>query len=394
MNGRIRPTADLRPCLPALLAAAVLVTGCDTSTYLGRWFRWRQSDVGDYRRFPSRSIERGGPVFRFHGDPEAAALSLTYGVDGDTVRSRLSELARATGTTAMVVARGDTLLFEGYFNGYTRDSMVTSFSVAKSITSLLVGIAVEDGLIESIDAPVTRHLPELERRDPRFREITLRHLLDMRSGIAFRDHDLPWGDKPKVYYDPRLRERVLTKLEIEGPPGERWAYNSYNPVLLGLVLERVSDTTVAEFVEERLWKRVGMEFPASWSVDGTAAPMEKMESGLNARAIDFAKLGRLVLRQGRWDGARVVSREWIERSTSPEPGCELQDFRPRRICYRRGWWLHPGGDDGPRAIGAWGHLGQYLYVFPGEDIVVVRFGQETGGVSWPSVIQELVDQLD
>lgn len=282
-----------------VLAVLLLLTSC-TSSYMGRWVSWRSSDINDWHRFPSRSIANAPPKFTFTKSDPGADLTIRdprVNAVGDVSLARLAE---QTSTTALLVIKNDTLLFEGYYNGHGRDSVNTSFSVAKSITSLLVGVAVGEGLIASIDDSIAAYLPELGARDSRFSRITIRHLLDMVSGIRFRDHDLPWGDKPRAYYHPNLRKVLLHELEIADEPGRRWAYNSYNPQLLGLILERVSGTSVAQYMESRLWMKLGMEFPASWSLDGNAAPLEKMESGVNARAMDFAKLARLVLRRGNW----------------------------------------------------------------------------------------------
>ena len=369
------------------LTAAAL----STSTYLGRWVWWNRSDIGDLHRFPSRPILDGPSTFTFAVAPRPLDPELEVERAGETERIRLRELARRTGTTALLVVRRDTLLFEGYYGGHGRDSLSTSFSVAKSVVGLLAGIAVDEGLFGSVDDPVTEYLPELALRDPRFRRVTLRHLLDMRSGIAFRDHDLPWGDKARAYYEPHLRERVLDEIEVERPPGETWAYNTYNPMLVGLALERASGTNVARFTSSRLWHPLGMEYPASWSTDGHTAPMEKMESGLNARAVDFAKIGRLLLERGAPGGRRVVSERWIEASTRGGPDCGLEAFRPVPLCYRLGWWITPAGEDRRWAVEARGHLGQYISVFPEERLVMVRFGRELGGVSWPSVFQALAD---
>jgi CubicO group peptidase (beta-lactamase class C family) len=282
------------------------------------------------------------------------------------------------------------MLFEGYYNGYDRESVNTSFSTAKSITSLLVGIAIDEGLIHDLDDPLTRYVPELADRDAGFAQITLRSLLDMKSGIAFRDHDLPWGDKPRAYYHPHLRHVLLRELRVAEAPGTRWRYNTYNPILLGLMLERATGETVSEFTSSRLWRRLGMEFPATWSVDGDTDPIEKMESGVNARAVDFAKLGRLVLRRGDWNGQRIVSEQWVDESVTPPPGCALADFLPQQVCHHHAWWLHPASGEQRLAIGAWGHLGQYIYVFPNEQMVLVRFGRKLGGVSWPGVFRAVV----
>lgn len=365
---------------------ALTLASCGTDTYGGRWLHWRASDIGDVHRFPSRPLERSERPFLF--TPARHPGALVIEVPGNGGGEELATLAERTGSTALLVIRRDTLIFEGYFNGYTRDSVNTSFSVAKSITSLLVGIAAAEGTL-AVDDPATAYLPELAERDRRFDDITLRHLLDMESGIAFRDHDLPWGDKPKAYYRPDLRRAVVQDIRVAEPPGGRWVYNTYNPIVLGMVLERATGATVTEFTHSRLWSPLRMEYDGSWSVDGTVDPMEKMESGVNGRAVDFAKIGRLVLRRGDWDGRRVIPESWIEASIVPEPGCEIDGFRPRRICYQRGWWLHPGGDDQRYAVGAWGHLGQYVYIFPEQELVLVRFGRKTGGVYWPDAFQAI-----
>lgn len=384
MSRRIIPIA----LIVGVLATTILVLGgAFTSSYMGRWFGWRSSDVDDWRRFPSRSILKGTQPFGFTEVLNPPDLLIPDPRSEGEHSISLSRLAEQTKTTALLVIHNDRILFEGYFNGHERDSISTSFSTAKSITSLLVGIAVDEGLIASIDDPITKYIPELAARDSQFSHITIRHLLDMRSGIRFRDHDLPWGDKARAYYHPHLREVLLRELQINEPPGGRWVYNSYNSQLLGLVLERVSGGTVAEFTESRLWKRIGMEYDASWSVDGEVEPLEKMESGLNARAVDFAKLGRLILHGGNWNGTQVVSTSWIAESITLSPGCELAEFHPRSVCYLHSWWLYPETADQRHAIAATGHLGQFIFVFPQEKLVMVRFGREDGGVSWPAIFQ-------
>jgi len=375
----------LRP-LVGLLIVSALVSSC-TSSYLGRWFGWRASDIDDWRRFPSRPIAAAEEPFRFISHLPMADLTIPDPRKNGGRSIALSRLAEQTRTTALLVIRNDTLLFEGYFHGHARDSVSTSFSTAKSITSLLVGIAVDERLIGSVDDPVTKYVPELATRDARFARVTIRHLLNMTSGIRFRDHDLPWGDKPRAYYHPHLRHVLLRELQIAEAPGQRWLYNTYNPQLLGLVLERVSGTTISRFAESRLWSRIGTEYDASWSVDGAVEPLEKMESGVNARPVDFAKIGRLMFHRGDWNGTRVVSSSWIDESTGIAPGCELAAFAPRSVCYQHAWWLYPETDHQRPAIGATGHLGQFIFVFPKEHLVMVRFGERDGGVSWPAVFQ-------
>lgn len=380
-----------RPLLLGL-AAALAFGGC-TSTYAGRWIVWNWSGIEDHLRFPSRAVEAAPAAFHFPVAAGGPELRVEVERRGRTRLVSLDELGRSTSSTALIVIQRDSILFEGYFNGHQRSTINTSFSMAKSITALLIGIAIDHGFIHSVNDRLTDYVPELAARDVRFTRLTLAHLLDMRSGLRWRDHDFVTGDKPRAYYDPRLRRLVLEKIGFAGEPGERWVYNSYNPILLGVVLERSTGRTVAEFLSERVWRRIGTEFPASWSTDGERDPMEKMESGVNARAIDFAKLGRLVLAGGTWNGEGIVSAEWLASSTRALPGCELADYRPRAVCYRRAWWLYPDRGNGTTTIGATGHLGQYIFVFPEQELVIVRFGRRYGGVHWPTVFRSIAEAV-
>ena len=195
-------------------------------------------------------------------------------------------------TQAFIVIQDDAILYEQYFNGASRDSIVTSFSTAKSFTSTLIGIAISEGYIHSVDDPITDYLPELAERDPAFANITIRDLLMMSSGIKYVEFPFVNGDDAKTYYYPDLRQLALEDTHIVGLPGEQFHYNNYHPLLLGMILERATGTSVANYLQEKIWKPVGMEYPGSWSLDEHG--FEKMESGINARAIDFAKFGRLV----------------------------------------------------------------------------------------------------
>ena len=136
-----------------------------------------------------------------------------------------------------------------------------------------------------------------------------------------------------------------------------------------------------------------MEFDASWSIDSVADNMVKMESGLNARAIDYAKFGRLILNEGFWNGEQVVSSEWINNSTKIEPKNNVEKFGDD-FFYQNGWWVIAPTDSDMYTVFAWGHLGQYLFIFPDENTMVLRFGTRIGKVdSWQKIAQEIVLQL-
>jgi CubicO group peptidase (beta-lactamase class C family) len=371
----------------ALLFAAALGfygwawSSTDEST-LARAVIWRESDVGDQHRFPARRIPAG-----------ARASPLPRGVEADLVvggeSTELDEFLRETETLAFVVVHEDRLVYERYFNGATRESLQTSFSAAKSFASTLVGIAIDEGLIGGLDDRITEYLPELAARDPRFRQITLHDLLTMSSGIQWREGGFPsLGDDTQTYYGVDLRDLALNRTEIAEPPGVTWQYNDYNPLLLGLVLERVTKTSVSDFSARRLWQPLGAEADATWSLDSERSGFEKMESGLNARPVDYARFGLLFLHNGEWNGRRIVSKDWVRAATRPGTPADPVYYYD----YRYFWWLDP---EQPGRFYAFGKYGQFVYVAPDAHTVVVRFGRSSGVTrpTWLATFRDVADQL-
>jgi CubicO group peptidase (beta-lactamase class C family) len=365
-----------------LLAAVGVLSAMYSPTYLYRTIAWQAADVGDHARFPERPVAAAATPFVFEpsDDPDAEARvmrALGGGLAGMSPEAFLAE----TGTQAFIVVQHDRLLAEGYFGGFGRDSIATSFSVAKSYLSALIGIAIEEGAIGGLDDSITTYLPELLERDARFADITIRDLLDMTSGIGYEETGFIGGDDSLTYYFEDLRELALHRTRIDEPPGERWHYNNYNPLLLGIILERATGMPVAEYLEQRLWTRIGAEFPASWSLDREGG-LEKLESGINARPIDFAKLGRLYLHGGDWDGHQVVPAEWVADSMTgmrTEPGFWPPEFSSPdgSLSHALYWWrmTRPNGE----VISiAHGNLGQFVVVAPAQDLVIVRTGAEYG----------------
>jgi CubicO group peptidase (beta-lactamase class C family) len=333
---------------------------------------WMEADVNDYRRFPSRPIAAPEEPFQL---PRAEAPDA---LGSATIEGRdLERFLADTGTTAFIVLQGDTVVYERYFNGDTRPSIQTSFSVAKSYLSALVGIAIDEGLL-SLDDPITEHIPELLDRDPRFSRITVENLISMSSGLRYEETSTPWGDDAQTYYATDLRGLALEDTEIVEPPGRTWLYNNYNPLLLGMILERVTGMPVAEYLEAKLWKPLGSEFDASWSLDSEGSGFEKMESGINARAIDFARLGVLYLHGGEWNGREIVPRSWVETSTAPH----ADDY------YGYWWWIGPNG-----SFLARGNHGQVVGVDPERDLVIARFGTTDADRDWAAVLGDVAAAL-
>jgi CubicO group peptidase (beta-lactamase class C family) len=373
----------------AMLVAAVLGVyvwawlSTDDST-IARALIWRESDVGDQHRFPARRIPTGP-----HASPLARGVEANLAPSVE--RANFDQFLDDRDTLAFVVAHEDRLVYERYFGGSTRETLQTSFSVAKSFVSTLVGIAIDEGLIGSVDDPITDYLPELAARDTRFRQITLRHLLTMSSGIRYREGGgFPWpfGDDTYTYYGVDLRDVALNRTRIEQPPGLAWEYNNYHPLLLGLTLERAAGTSVSDFMATRLWQPLGAEADATWSLDSKRSGFEKMESGVNARAVDFARFGLLFLHNGELNGRRIVSKDWVRAATGADGATDQAYFHG----YRSFWWIDI---ERPGRFYAMGKYGQYIYVAPDADTVVVRLGRGWGvnNVAWLATFRDVADQL-
>ena len=363
--------------------------------YLTRTIFWRESDYKDLEKFPARTIHNAPPVFRFDKLPaDNPYASQIEAIASDSSNGEsLEDYLNASGTTAILVIHDDKLLYERYFNGYDETSLNTSFSMAKSFASALVGIAIDKERIKSVNEPITNYIPELLEKDERFKSITIRNLLTMSSGIKYEEGgDLPWSeeaDDTKTYYATNLRELALENCLIEGKPGEYFEYNNYNPLLVGLILERSTGTPVSRYLQEKLWKPMGMEADGSWSLDSTTSGFEKMESGVNARARDFGRFGMLFAKEGKWEGEQLISREWVEESTRPDattdPSSDYQYF----------WWVNT--PDGKDHFSARGNYGQYIYVAPEKDLVIVRLGKDEGEQGyeyWIDLFEEVSTKLD
>jgi CubicO group peptidase (beta-lactamase class C family) len=386
--GRVRRWLLVAGAIPVLLVAAALgVYGwawasTDESTF-ARALIWRESDVGDQHRFPARRIPAHGRASPLPPGPEP---DLVLPGKASGVDAFLNE----TDTLAFVVVHDDRLVLERYFGGATRESLQTSFSAAKSFVSTLVGIAIDEGLVGSVDDPVTQYVPELAARDPRFRQITLRHLLTMSSGIRYQEGGFPsLGDDTYTYYGVDLRDIALNRTRIAVPPGAAWQYNNFNPLLLGLVLERATKTSVSDFMATRLWQPLGAEADATWSMDSKRSGFEKLESGINARAVDYARFGLLFLHGGRWNGRRIVSANWVHAATRGNPAAGPAYY----YGYGYFWWLDV---ERPGRFYALGKYGQYVYVAPDADAVVVRLGRNwgVGNVTWLATLRDVADQLE
>jgi CubicO group peptidase (beta-lactamase class C family) len=386
-----------------ILLVAILVYPYE---YVLRVLVWQESDVGDYlNNFPSRELEAPPNTYYFDYAPNEDHIvgqfeALLKVDDFDSFLEKEK-------TQAFIVIQDDVILYENYFNDTERDSLLTSFSVAKSFVSALVGIAIAEGKIQSVDDPITDYLPELAVRDPGFEKITIRNLLMMSSGLDYQD--TRWailnGDDPLTTYFPDQRKAALEFPQIVSQPGEYFHYNKYHPQMLGLILERTTGKTVTQYMQEKIWDPLGMEFGGSMSLDSESSGFEKMETGVNARAIDYAKFGRLYLEKGEWEGEQVIPRAWIEESLQVDRESHDSDHYPDEFgqmiydslggYYKYMWYgLFRQGDNFD--FTAEGDRGQFIYISPSKNLIIVRnswaYG-DLGSEDWSRLFYQFASEL-
>lgn len=344
----------------------------------------------DYKKLPSVAIHKGDKTFQFiggTGQPQYHSLK-TYLDSG---------LASAH-TAAFLVIRNDSIIYESYFDGFTKDDILPSNSMAKSFTGTLLRIAFNEGKIKSLAEPMTNYIPELLKQDPNFKKITIQDLLDMRSGFDFNEGRYDLHDDAIRYGLRRNLEKYLLKIKIAEPPG-RFRYQSVNAQFLGLIIERATGKKLSAYLEEKLWKPLGMEHDARWNVDSKKRKREFASAGLNATPEDFAKLGQLYLNKGKWEGQQIIDEEWVNTISSI-------DTMNKYGGYKNQWWsrtLYRTFNDSleaasfknqtaysaslrkvrnsyrvnyrTNAFSAIGFLNQYIYVNPKTNVVIVRIGR-------------------
>ncbi len=397
MKKRMRVALIVLASLSGITMVTLLVSAAVYSpAYMARILLNGESKITDYRIFPERAIARSDRPYTYEVR-ELAALpesEIGYRSGAKVKTARLHELLAANGTTSCIVVHGDRVVYEAYYNGHSRDSVETSFSSVKSIDSLLIGMAIEDGFIDGVQDPLPRYLPEFAGTS--FADITLEQLLLMRSKIDYTEGLAWFSDDAKTYYMPDLRKLVLNHLRVDTDYSGKFHYNNYHPLLLGLVIERATGMSVANYFQRKIWQKVGAEHDASWSLDSKASGFEKMESGLNFRTVDYAKIGSMLLHGGQWNGYAIISKEWIDASTiSPQPlrrdDTDSDFFNTIEVGYRYMWYSAKNGAGGYDYYAA-GKYGQYLYVSPENDVVIVRTGFNEGEVDrWPDVLSKMAE---
>jgi len=346
-------------CLVILAASAL--GGCMHGRTLLSTVVHNFPDLDDYRIFANRTVGRGTQSSRLRTLPRTPSFMAGLRVpDGEGGTRTLERYLEDTRTAAFLVVHDERIVLERYAPGYDARSLFNSFSIAKSVVGTLVGIALAEGRIRSLDATVAEYRPELAGTP--YGQVSLKSLLTMTSGVGDAPDPLP--ARASFYYGEDLGA-VIAGAVREREPGARWRYSEADVQVLGLVLEAAVGATMSEYLAQKLWRPLGMEADALWALDREGG-REKAFCCLSARLRDFARFGRLSALQGRWQGRELVPATWAAHAVLPAvrsvPG----------YTHRQLWW-HPDGGRGDYY--AYGHNGQYLYVDPATRTVIVKFSE-------------------
>ncbi|MUM17855.1 serine hydrolase [Mycobacterium sp. CBMA271] len=305
-----------------------------------------------------------------HG--EQAQLPQTYDMDG-SARSVHSFLID-TDTAALIVLKNGAVRSEYYALTGGRDTHWISFSVAKSFVSTLVGIALGEGAIGSVDEPISDYIDVTP--GSAYDGVAIRHVLQMSSGARWNeDYADPNSDIFRlgaVMGGASTLDAFVADMVRENEPGTVCRYNSADTQALGALVARATKCSLADYMQEKLAEPLGFTAPGYWLID--SAGTEMAFAGVNLIPLDFARLGELFRNRGIWQGQQVIPAEWVEASLTAsaahlQPGRVILNDHTLPIGYGYQWWL-PDGDHGEFA--AMGVYNQYVYVDPSRDTVVVK----------------------
>ena len=342
--------------------------------------------VGGYLALPSNQYLRRAVVHLFPkidqypifenrevkaGDPAPWKLSDAYNTR--SIPEKYRPLFDKYGTVAFVVIQDSSLLFEEYWEDYSPKSHSNSFSMAKSIVALAVGCAIDDGRIQSVDQLVGDFFPEFKGYNGK--PLTIRHLLTMSAGVDFQEaYTSPFSPTTKLYYGDNLEEIAFGMKEIEAP-GVHFEYQSGVTQLLAFLVEKATGEDISSYVSRKLWTPMQAEEDALWSLDKKDG-MEKAYCCFNSNARDFARFGQLVLNKGKWNGQQLISESFLEEAITPDSTLVWKETgEPNKQYGFQYWNLDYKGMKIPYMRGI---LGQYVFIIPEKNAVVVRLGHKRG----------------
>jgi len=322
-----------------------------------------------YEQYPSKIMHHGESAYQLR--KALKPLPETYTWEGK--QKNLAEWIDRTDTTGLIVIKDGVIAIERYYKGNDQSSRTISWSVAKSVVSFLVGVAMADGKIESLSDPVDRYAPALKGSG--YEGVSIKNVLNMSSGVRFNED---YGDLKSdlvqfaiAFLFGSLNDFV-TALPNEIEPGTYNRYVSADTQVLAMVLQEATGKSLTDYCVENLWSKIGPEYDAYWNTDATG--MEMAPGGLNAALRDYARFGLLYLNQGRnYKGEQLVSAEWVRASVTPDaPHLMPGKNNPGSgwpMGYGYQWWIpeNPEGD-----FAAIGIYGQFIYVHPTYNVVIAK----------------------
>ena len=319
------------------------------------------SYIDDFVHFPANTIETG--------THQKWAIANNYNTTKfpDFIKPVNDSLE----TVAFMVIVNDSIQFEKYWHGYSADTMSNSYSMAKSFVGTLIGVAIKEGNIKSVDQKVCTFLPNFcEGRDA---ELTIKDLLTMSSGLNWTENYYnPIGQTAQAYYGSDVKG-LMMGLKVVKTPGKVFKYHSSCSQLLAFIVEEATDKTISEYASEKLWKPIGAKHPALWNIDKKDGD-EKAFCCINSNARDFARLGKLYMHNGNWNGLQIIDSSYAKEATSVVD--LLDENGNKNINYGYQFWMTNYKD--MHIYYARGLLGQYVICIPEKDMIVVRLGRKFG----------------
>ena len=344
----------------ALIVVILVSAYFSLPKYAQRALIYQKVGIDDYTLFENRTVAVAQPQ-EWDTDPAASGLKL----NAKTIKE-FDELQ----TIAYLVIKDGKIIFEQYWGGYGTKSLTNSFSMAKSIIGLLIGAAIDDGYIKSIEQPISDFIPEYKNSTNQ--NLKIKDVLSMSSGLNWDEsYGSLFSTTTEAYYGKNIKDLIYSLKVIE-QPGIEYKYLSGNTELLAMVIETATGKKVAEYTSVKFWKPMGAVNEALWCLDDKDG-MEKAYCCFNSNARDFARWGQLVLNNGIWNNDTLISPEYVKMSTAP--ASHLTDETGNNInYYAYQWWVQQlNGHDVPYMRGI---LGQYVFVIPNRNAVVVRLGHK------------------
>jgi CubicO group peptidase (beta-lactamase class C family) len=360
-----------------LLATAIafslyaVITG---KTYLFKAVYHNFANIDDYKIFDNNVVNNDS-IQSLYISGNYGKVLLSPNLNNDLERSS---------SVAVTLIKNDSLLFEKYWDGYNDSSYSNSFSVAKTITSMLIGVALKEGKIKTLQDKVGDYLPEFKEGEKA--NVKIIDLLTMSSGSNWDEsYANPFSVTTEAYYGYDVY-KTATAVKIIHQPGTLFEYKSGDTQLLGLILEKATGKSLSEYASEKLWKPMGASLPALWSTDSKNGN-EKAYCCFNSNARDFARIGLLLLHKGNWKGKQIIDSSYCQQAVTP---CMINKAN-NNPCNYYGYqiWILP---DRPDIYFARGILGQYIIIVPAKNMVIVRLGK-TAGDSSPNGFPKLVYDL-